>query len=86
MKVKYSKTALKFLKKLDAKSVSRILLAIEGLKDDPPKGDIKQMRGYQDDRKRLRVGDWRIIYRYDLEQQLVIIFIIDIGNRGDIYK
>jgi mRNA interferase RelE/StbE len=86
MKVKYSKTALKFLKKLDKKSLLRITMAIEGLKEDPPRGDIKQMRGYQDDRKRLRVGDWRIIYRYDFEQQLVIIYVIDIGNRGDIYK
>ena len=37
-------------------------------------------------RKRLRVGSWRIIYRYGAENEIKILFIIDIGNRGDIYK
>lgn len=44
------------------------------------------MQGYTDNRKRLRVGSWRIIYKYGAEAQVEILFIIDIGNRGDIYK
>lgn len=47
-------------------------------------GDIKTMEGYNDGRKRLRVGSWRIIYRYENEETVEIIFVIDIGNRGDI--
>ncbi len=42
------------------------------------------MEGYNDGRKRLRVGSWRIIYRYENEETVEIIFVIDIGNRGDI--
>ena len=63
MKIKYSKDALKFLSKLDAKSVNRIRTAIQGLTQNPPFGDIKVMQGYADNRKRLRVGSWRIIYK-----------------------
>lgn len=85
MKIKYSKDALKFLSKLDKKSVMRIRDAIEGLSSTPPIGDIKPMQGYNDERKRLRVGSWRIIYRLEKEE-VEIIFVIDIGNRGDIYK
>lgn len=86
MKIIYSKDSIKFLAKLDKKSVYRIKEAIEGLVIIPPKGDIKPMQGYNDGRKRLRVGEWRIIYRYDKNDEIKILFIIDIGNRGDIYK
>lgn len=86
MKVEYSRDALKFLAKLDAKSVSRIRTAIAGLTKTPPEGDIKSVQGYSDGRKRLRVGGWRVIYRYGSSAELEILFIIDIGNRGDIYK
>ena len=86
MKIKYSRDALKFLAKLDQKSVKRIRTAIKGLTKTPPEGDIKLMKGYYDGRQRLRLGGWRIIYRYDLAEELEILFIIDIGNRGDVYK
>ena len=86
IKIRYSRDALKFLSKLDKKSVGRIREAIMGLTYDPPIGDVKAMQGYTDGRKRLRVGSWRIIYRFENEQMVEIIFVIDIGNRGDIYK
>lgn len=86
MVIRYSKDALKFLAKLDKKSVTRIREAINGLTLEPPVGDIKLMQGYTDNRKRLRVGSWRVIYKYGSESEVEILFIIDIGNRGDIYK
>ena len=86
MKIKYSKDSLKFLSKLTPKSVERIREAIYQLTLTPPKGDIKVMQGYSDGRKRLRVGSWLVIYRCGVEQELEILYVIDIGNRGDIYK
>ena len=86
IRIKYSKDAIKFLSKLDKKSVKRICTAIEGLADTPPVGDIKPLQGFSDGRKRLRVGTWRIIYKQESELFIEIIFVIDIGNRGDIYK
>ena len=86
MVIKYSRDSLKFLSKLDKKSVSRIRAAVQDLTLTPPKGDIMVMQGYNDGRKRLRVGSWRIIYKYGVDQEIDILFIIDIGNRGDIYK
>ncbi len=85
-KIKYSKDALKFLSRLDKKSISRIREAIDGLKQTPPIGDIKVMQGYDDERKRLRIGSWRVIYRRESDGNIKIIYIINIGNRGDIYK
>ena len=86
MVIKYSKSALRFLSKLDEKSVSRIRKAISGLVNVPPDGDIKLLKGYDDERKRLRVGAWRIIFKYSTEGRIEILYILDIGNRGDIYK
>ena len=86
MVIKYSRDSLKFLSKLDKKSIARIRAAIQGLTLTPPEGDIKVMQGYSDGRKRLRVGSWRIIYKYGVDHEIDILLIIDIGNRGDIYK
>ena len=86
MEIRYSRDALKFLSKLDKRSVDRIREAIAGLTVNPPQGDIKLMKGFSDGRKRLRVGGFRVIYRIDSEYKMEILFIIDIGNRGDIYK
>ena len=44
------------------------------------------MQGYTDGRKRLRIGSWRIIYKYTADHEVEILLVIDIGNRGDIYK
>ena len=85
-KIRYSKDALKFLSRLDKKSVDRIRNAIDGLTHKPPIGDIKFLQGYGDERKRLRVGAWRVIYRNESEEEIEIILVLDIGNRGDIYK
>ena len=86
MKILYSRDALKFLAKLDPKAVNRIRNAIQGLAKSPPEGDIRPLQGYSDGRKRLRVGGWRVIYRCDRDGELEVLLIIDIGNRGDVYK
>ncbi len=56
------------------------------LKCLPATGDIKPLVGFSDGRKRLRMGSIRIIFRYDEDNKLLILSILDIGNRGDIYK
>lgn len=86
MKIRYTKDALKFLSKLDKKSVFRIRNAIEKLAENPSDGDIKPLEGYHDGRKRLRVGGWRVIFRFENEFEIEILLVLDIGNRGDIYK
>lgn len=86
MNIIYSKTALKFLAKADKPTVMRIRAAIQGLTNTPPDGDIKIMQGYSDGRQRLRVGKYRVIFKYTTDNEIEIVYIIDIGSRGDIYK
>ncbi len=76
-KIVYSKKAVKFLKKQDTVTQKRIVTAISKL---PLEGDIKKLQGA--DGYRLRIGNYRILF--DING--IIIDIIDIGNRGQIYK
>ena len=87
MQIIYSRQAGKFISSQDKNTKQRIKNGIEGLTKSPPKGDIKPMQGYQHKTYRLRIGKYRIIYRYDsnLNQQR-ILFISDVDSRGDIYK
>ena len=79
-KIIIKKRAKKFIDKLPVNERKRIVYSIERL---PNGEDIKKLQGY-DDLLRLRVGEYRIIYSIDNGQ--LIIYIVDVGNRGDIYK
>lgn len=59
---------------------------IEGLTENPPKGDIRMMQGYSDGRKRLRIGKYRIIYNYGQNREIKVLYIMNVDTRGDIYN
>ena len=63
----------------------RIKDGIEGLLENPPLGDIKQLQGINPINYRLRIGKYRVIYEYIGNNQNVL-YIKDVGSRGDIYK
>ena len=86
MEIRYAKSAVKVIRAMDKATKDRIRAGILELTQKPPVGDIKPMQGYHDGRHRLRVGKYRVIYRFGLENSLEILHIIDIGSRGDIYK
>lgn len=86
LNIEYSKRASKFIAALDRPTKQRLKEAIEGLTEQPPKGDIKALQGYSDGRKRLRVGKYRIIYNYLDDNSVKILYIMDVDSRGDIYK
>ena len=74
------KRAKKYIDKLPMNERKRIVYAIERL---PNGDDIKKLKGH-DDLLRLRVGDHRIIYTVDNGK--CIVYVIDAGNRGEIYN
>lgn len=76
----YEKAAVKFLKKQPEEQQRRIMEAIHAL---PERGDIKQLKGHAE-LFRLRVDSYRIIYTVDHGK--LVVCVIDIGNRGQIYN
>ena len=86
MRIEYSERAAKYIDSLDRPAKQRIKKAIEGLTEQPPKGDIRMLQGFSDGRKRLRVGKYRIIYNYLPSGEVEILYIVNVDSRGDIYK
>jgi mRNA interferase RelE/StbE len=80
--IEFLKTAQKELFKLPKEIQERIAVKIDSLADDPYPADTKKLKN-GDGRFRIRVGDYRIIYR--LEDKQLVILIIKIGHRRDIY-
>lgn len=74
------KPALKFLLKQPQEQRERLLKAINKL---PDMGDIKPMSGHEN-LYRLRVGNYRVIYT--VENNILTVRVLTIGNRGDVYK
>lgn len=79
-KIIIKKKAKKFIDKLPQNERLRVAKAIEKL---PNGEDIKKLKG-SENLLRLRVGDYRIIYTVDHGELIVIV--IGVGNRGQIYK
>ncbi len=81
-KIIFEKAAEKFYRKQPANQREHILKAIKHL---PKTGDIRKLKGY-DGMYRLRVGDYRILYTVDHMTGEIIIAVMDIDNRGQVYK
>ena len=80
-KLELTSTAQKNLKKLDTKTLKRLIPKIESLQENPfPVGAKKLVTR---DAYRIRVGDYRIIY--DVLEDLILVKILKIGHRKDIY-
>ena len=78
--VVYKPLARKALRHMPANTARRIVGKIEAYATDPAsqQNNVKALKGR--DAIRLRAGDWRVIM-----QDGVVLDIIDIGPRGDIY-
>jgi len=78
--IEFKKQAVKFIRSRTATEQKRLLSEIYKL---PHTSNIKKMEGYNN-RYRLRVGNVRVIY--DKSDDIFLILVLEIGNRGDVYK
>jgi mRNA interferase RelE/StbE len=82
--IKYRRPARNYLAKLPIKIKSKIVDKLHEIKENPddPNLDIDQLKG--ESGYRLRVGRYRVIYTLHKDQ--LIIEVVRIRPRGDIYK
>lgn len=85
-KVEFSDIALKKLKKMDRPIVALIIGYIEKnlVNCENPRALGKTLVGNHKDKWRYRVGDYRLLAL--IEDDKVIITVIEIGHRKDVYK
>ncbi len=82
-RIEWKRSAVKELKKLPRLGVKRVLQAVENLSIDPrPPGSRKLFgakRTY-----RIKVGVYRVIYA--VESDILVIEVIKVGHRKDVYR
>ena len=83
-KILFTKRAYKSIRKVPKNVATRIREKLDRIANDPYAkfANLKKLQnrpGY-----RLRVGDWRVIY--EIKDEKLIILVLDIGSRGEIYK
>ena len=61
----------------------RVLDALAGLTTHPPTGDIMKLQGRRDE-YRLRVGEWRVLFRRDRGERIVVVTAV--RARGGAYQ
>ena len=82
-RIEVSATAEKQIRKLPRRNQIRVLQAIRPLATEPIPPGARRVRGY-DDVYRIRVGTYRIVYR--VEGRRLLIIILQIGHRREIYR
>ena len=80
----YRKAAAKGLMKMPIGARLKMKDAFSALSDNPDSKDLDVKKLIGRDGYRLRVGQWRAIYRLDNDK--LILLVVDTGSRGDIYK
>jgi mRNA interferase RelE/StbE len=83
-KVSLTPAPAKFLERLRDEALKcRLVKAMRALEINPrPPGGLK-MQG-ENELYRVRVGDFRIVYQ--IQDAILLVLVVQIGNRRDIYR
>jgi mRNA interferase RelE/StbE len=81
--VELTPAAERTLRKLD-KPIARALAAeMAQLAYEPRPAGVKALKGHRG-ALRLRVGDYRVVYR--VEDKRLVVLVLDLGHRREIYR
>jgi mRNA interferase RelE/StbE len=82
---RWREQAVRQLRAIPPAAALTILRAMTPLGDDPrrPDASVKKLSGCED-RYRLRVGDYRVIY--DVIDAELVILVVGVGHRREIYR
>lgn len=77
-------SAAKEIDRIEPKALRRQVIArIEALRDDPRPRGCEKLTG-RTEHYRVRQGAWRVVYRVDDDQ--VVVMVIKVGLRKDVYE
>ena len=82
--VKVSRLAEKFLRALtDKKLYQRLREALDALEENPCPVNSVKLQG-EEELYRVRVGDYRIVYQ--IQDRQLIVLVVPVGHRREIYR
>jgi mRNA interferase RelE/StbE len=79
----FSKPAAKQFKSLPLPNQEQLKIKIDALATNPRPSGVVKLSG-EANLYRIRVGDYRVIY--NIEDKELVVLIIKIGNRRDVYR
>lgn len=82
-RIEYAKGVEKDFRKIPTKAADRIAASIDKLGADPRPAGCVKLVGFET-AYRIRVGDYRVIYQ--IHDSVMIILVIEVGHRKDIYR
>ncbi len=82
-KLLWKRSAEKELRALPRDVIAKVILAAESLTENPLPNGGRKLVG-TDSIYRVRTGDYRLVYR--VEGELLIIEVIRVGHRKDVYR
>ncbi|MCP5245294.1 MAG: type II toxin-antitoxin system RelE/ParE family toxin [Burkholderiales bacterium] len=80
--VSIKQSAVKALKNIPAADRTRIINAIDRLKTNPEAGGV--LKGEFSGLRRIRIGSYRVVY--EVQNRKLIVLVIRIGHRREIYR
>ncbi len=81
--IRYTESASRFLKELEPRMRVRITTRIAALAQDPSPPRSRKLKT-EERAFRIRVGDYRVVY--DVLHDVVIVLVLRIGHRKDVYR
>lgn len=83
-RILFTRSADKTLRRLPRNIAQRIRRSLDDLAMNPYAEHLDVIKLQNRPGYRLRVGDWRIIY--EIENDELIILVLRIGSRGEVYR
>ena len=82
--IHFTKQVYKTLRKTPQDIVKRMREKLEQIATDPYTKHANVTKLQNRPGYRLRIGDWRVIY--DVEDEKLIILVLKVGPRGEVYR
>jgi mRNA interferase RelE/StbE len=81
--VRFNPSAIRDLKKLEAKERRRIVAKVDKLSEEPRPADAKKLSATEEI-YRIRVGSYRVLY--DIQDEVLLVLVLKAGHRKDVYR
>ena len=81
--IEFTKAASKQLKKLSVQEQTRVKEQIDQLADNPRPDGVVKLKDSENS-YRIRVGTYRVLY--DIFDDILLVSVIRIGHRKDVYR
>ncbi len=82
-RIEISATAERQISKLPRADQIRVIRVIQALATDPRPPGCRKLSGY-DDVFRVRIGRYRVLY--SIEDRRLVIIVLKVGDRKDVYR